>query len=295
MSSILHKFIACTIALAVGFVAAPVLAQDDGEGEGAEKEEKIDPYAELQRANKLASYNAWTRSIPHYKKVIEAAPRQFPIAHFNLAEVYRVKEECKPAVLYFEAYLRVGNDQGAIRDAKKAIKTCKRGKKTAKLDVKATPADVTTIKIGGAIFAEDGTLEGLELLPGEYEIELSAADHIPSSKTVELDEGEERTVSVELIHKTYFGTMKVNVDKDGATVTVEPLELDAPDSPETPDDIDFELDSPMEKARKLPTGKYSVLVEKKDYDRWIRYVRVERDQETTVNVELTRSLPEEIR
>lgn len=299
MSFTWNRIVACLIALTIGGVALPAVAQEGDKSEegakGEKEEEKVDPYAELQRANKLASYNAWTRSIPHYKKVIEAAPRQFPIAVFNLAEVYRVKEECGPAVLYFEAYLRVGNDDGAKRDAKKAIERCKRGEETATLAVTATPEDVSTIKIGGAIFSENSKLEGLELLAGEYDIEASAADHISQSKTVTLSEGDEKNVDVDLVHKTYYGSLKVAVDQEGAAVEVEPLELDAPKSDSEKSELAFELTSPMNEAEKLPTGKYSVVVNKDEFDRWIRYVRVERDEQTTVDVEMVESLPSEIR
>ena len=55
MSFTLHRIAACLIALVIGAVALPAVAQDENEGEKSEqKEEKIDPYAELQRANKLA-------------------------------------------------------------------------------------------------------------------------------------------------------------------------------------------------------------------------------------------------
>jgi tetratricopeptide (TPR) repeat protein len=289
------KLVACLIAIApviaLGVVASPAHAQDDAD----EKEEKVDPYAELQRANKLASYNALTRSIPHYKKVVEAAPRQFPIAHFNLGEVYRVKGECGPAVLYFEAYLRVGKDKGAIEDAKKAIDECKNGKETVTLNVKTAPRDTTRILIGGAIFSEEGEVDGLELLPGEYEIAADAIDHLPASKTVTLDKGADETVELDLVHKTYFGTLKVEVDQKGAKVEVEPLELDAPESEDTPEDLAFTVESPMEEERTLPTGKYSIEVNKDGFNRWIRYVRVDRDELRTVSVEMIRALPSEIR
>ena len=136
--------LASLFALIICGLATPVVAQDDRE----EAEEKIDPYAELQRANKLASYNALTRSVPHYKKVIKAAPRQYPIAHFNLGEVYRVKGECAPGVLYYEAYLRVGQDEGALQDARDAIKECTAGKETALLTIQPAPNEGATTKIG---------------------------------------------------------------------------------------------------------------------------------------------------
>lgn len=291
-----YKTFALLITVMVALFAAPALAQDGGEQKGDQpEEEKVNASAEFQRANKLASYNALSRSIPHYKKVIEAAPERFPLAHFNLGEVYRVKGECGPAILYFEAYVRVGTDESAVKDARRAIKDCKTGAKTVALTIEATPEDAATIQIEGAIFSEEGEVDGLELYPGTYEVSVSALDHIPQSRSVELVVGEEPKVEFDLVKKTYFGDLKVEVDQKGATISVEPLELDAPESEETPETIAFEEESPMEKPRNLPTGKYSVEVTKEDYDRWIRYVRVERDDMTTVDVKMVRSLPSEIR
>ncbi|MGM0555122.1 MAG: hypothetical protein ACQEVA_01975 [Myxococcota bacterium] len=294
MLSVSNKLFACLFAAVLGLIASPAIAQEDAAGE-EDSEEKVDPYAEMQRANKLASYNALSRAIPHYKKVVEAAPRQFPIAHFNLGEVYRVKGECGPAVLYFEAYLRVGEDKGAIKDAKEAIAGCKKGEETARLTVTTDPKETSRIKIGGAIFSEEGEVDGLELLAGEYEIEVDALDHLPAAETVELDKGAEKTVEMKLVHKTYFGTLEVQVDQKGAKIEVEPLELDAPESEETPEDLAFTSESPMEEARKLPTGKYSIEVTKAGFNRWVRYVRVEREELKSVDVELVRALPSEIR
>src|SRR5690554_8126667 len=76
---------------------------------------------EFERANRLASAGALTRSIPHYKKVLEAAPGRYIQAYFNLGEVYRLKGECREAVLLFGLCLNMETKEGNGADAEKSV------------------------------------------------------------------------------------------------------------------------------------------------------------------------------
>ncbi|MFW5968655.1 MAG: hypothetical protein ACOCV2_14110, partial [Persicimonas sp.] len=95
-------------------------AQDDD----GEDEEKIDAAAEYSEANRLASAGAITRSIPHYKKVLRAAPTQYPRAYYNLAEVFRAKDECSEAVLLYRAYRTQQPEGEKAAAAKGGINRC---------------------------------------------------------------------------------------------------------------------------------------------------------------------------
>ena len=289
------------LAVSAAILVAPALAWagegDAKDGEKEKKEEKIDPQAEFRRANSLASRNALTRSIPHYKKVIEAAPDRYPLAHFNLGEVYRVKGDCAPAVLAYQSYLVMGKSEESKEEARDAIEECiaKSGGHSGKLSVDITPDKFSKITIDGLILARGSDVEKLELLPGSYEVKAEADEHFAKTKSVEVEKGKTTEIAVTLERKTLFATLALDVDQDDAPATVSPLDLDAPDSPDAPQNPGFETTSPVEKPERLPTGKYFLEVTKEDYDRWIRNVYIKKDQETKVDIDMTRSLPEEIR
>ncbi len=261
----------------------PVWAEDDGAA-------KINADKEFARANRLASAGAVTRSIPHYEKVLEAAPERYPQAYYNLAEVYRFKEMCDKAVLLYHAYANVTATEEDRADAARGVKKCLAGKKSGELGVKVgDPA--AAIYVDGYLISGGGSLDSVELPEGDYRLEVTLTDHIPHTQTVEIEEDGREELEVELEKKLFYGEAKVEVDQEGAKIKLEPLELDSPKAKSKT----ISLTSPMEEAHKLSTGKYLLEVTKPGFDRWIRHIRIERDEQTTVDVALIKGLPAAIR
>ena len=313
----------CSAILALGLGAPTVSAQqeggetseetaseDGGEG-GSEKsaekgeknerkkeekkeEEKIDAHAELSRANQLAGRGALTRSIPHYEKVLRHAHDRYTSAHFNLGEVLRAKEEYARALIHYQAYINTGDDPATKEDAERAIDKVKASiwkKRLARLSVEVKPTNQSTIEINGFVVAENSGLDEMLLLNGEYTVRADAKDHHPDEKTVKLDHEGSASLSFDLTKKIFFGTVKVSVDQEGATVKFHPEELDNPRGPDEP----VVKEAPIEEPVELETGKWLVEVTKPDFHRWVRYVQIQRDKESEVRVQLSKKLPEEIR
>lgn len=256
-----------------------------------EGDSKINAAWEFQRANRLASAGAITRSIPHYEKVLKAAPDKYPQAYFNLAEVYRFKDMCKKAVLLYQAYARLAPKDES--DAAAGVRQCVagKGKKTGTLSVSAEPEAVTRVRVDGYVVGRSGEVDKLELLPGSYEVEVSADDHIAQRKSVEIEAEKTETIELELEKKLFYGTVDIAVNQKGATIKLTPRQLD---SPKASDEV-VELSSPMDEPKKLATGKYFLEVTAPDYDRWIRNIYVKEDETTSVDVRLSEALPEAIR
>jgi tetratricopeptide (TPR) repeat protein len=264
-------------------LAVPAIAEDDADS-------KINASWEFARANRLASAGAVTRSIPHYEKVLEAAPEKYPQAHFNLAEVYRFKKECRKAVLLYNAYMSFEKGEQNKSDALNGIAGCTQGEKTGTLTFSSKPEGRTKLVIDGYVFAE-GNIDKIELIVGEYAIEAQAIDHVSKTDTVAIEEGGEVQRNWELEKKLFFGSLRIGVETKGATVTIEPKDLDSPKAEEETLTITTPVDEPQE----LATGKYFVEVTKPGFERWIRNVHINRDEEADVRVSLTESLPEAIR
>ncbi len=268
--------------------SAPAIAGEEAEKKGEKETEKINASWEFARANRLASAGAITRSIPHYEKVLEAAPEKFPQAHFNLAEVYRFKEECRKAVLLYNAYLTFEQDEDNRADAKKGIEQCKAGAaKTGTLTVDVEPKSDGRVIVDGYILGHNAGFDEAELLVGEYTVEARATDHVSQTEKVEIQDGKEAKFDFELDKKLFHGTLSVDVSEKGATIKLEPKELDSPRASKEA----ITVESPLEKPKKLATGKYFLEVTKPGYDRWIRNIYIKRDEETSVQIKLSRALP----
>jgi hypothetical protein len=271
-------------ALLVLALAAPALAEDDADS-------KINPSVELARANKLASAGAVTRSIPHYEKVIEAAPEQYNQAHFNLAEVYRFKKECSKAVLLYNAYMSFEKEDTNRADARKGIAACTNGQKTGTLSVAVSPEADSQVRVDGYVLSRGGGVDKIALFPGDYTVEVQATDHKSKTDKITIEEGADASRSVELEKKLFYGTLRIEVDQKDATIKIEPKDLDSPKAKSE----SVTMTSPLEKPPELATGKYFIEVTKPGFERWIRNVQIERDQEADVQVRLTGALPEAIR
>lgn len=260
----------------------------------AKKKEDFDAHSTLRRANKLAARNALSRSIPLYEKVLKNDWKKYTSAHFNLAEVLRAKEEYARALLHYQAYVHLGDDPGTKSDAKRGLEKLRASvwdKKFAKLSVEIEPKAQSTIEIDGFVVAQNNHLEGMDLLAGEYKVRANAKDHHPKEKSVTLEHEGSASLSFDLKKKIFFGTARVSVDQDGATVKFHPKDLDNPRSPDEP----VVKQSPLEQPVKLETGKWLLEVTKPKFHRWVRYVNVQRGKEQQVSVELSKKLPEEIR
>jgi len=250
----------------------------------------IDAAYEFDRANRLASAGGLTRAIPHYKKVLEAAPERYVQAYYNLAEVYRHKGECRDAVLLYGLYMNMETDEANRADAKKNRATCLVGKTTGELSVAAAP-DYATLDIDGYRASAGEAFEKLLLISGEYRVEARAQDHLSQTVKLEVADGASVERKVSLEKQLFHGTLKVVVNKPHATVKIEPRELD---SKKGSSEV-ISMKSPFIMPLKLATGKYFVEVTLKGNKRWIRNIYIQRDEESEVNVTLRPAVPEAIR
>lgn len=286
-------------------------------------------FDEFSRANKLVQYGGYSRALKHYKRALAVAPQTYPIAHFNLGELYKARNNCADAVLHYQIYERVGRDQEAVKFAGEGLREClAKHPDWAKfsLSVKSRyakkgddPLDAQltlhgyTFPLGQSASFEDFVLP--EHLPSdsedfeiarrkstgrpatkdrsrtEYVGLVHVTDFVPYGFTLVALKGSPINKVIELEKQTFFGSAKVEVDREGARVTITPLQIDKPDQKVEP----ISVTSPMQEMVKLPTGKYRLLVEMEGFEPWVRNVYVTRDGSAVVSVSLSRALPPEIR
>ena len=264
-------------------------AQGKSKAAAQEAAPQVNVYQEFNKANRFVSLGGLTRAIPHYEIVLRTEPLAYSIAHYNLAEVYRAKKQCDKAVFHYQAYILIGNDDEAIKLSRQAIRDCSKADWPT-LAIRSN-VDSAKLTINGFMLTQNGTLDAITLAPGSYEIELGADEWIAQTQTIQLTTNQKEQASFELEKKTFHGTAKLRVDKPGAQIRITARKLDK----STLQQGALTLTSPINDPIKLPTGQYEVEVTLNDHERWLRYITVRRDQETTVDVTLTRSLPAEIR
>lgn len=252
------------------------------------EEPKINVYAEMAKANKLANAGAYSRAVPLYERVLEADPDNYAIAHFNLGEIYKIRNKCKPAAFHYQAYLMTGRDEETLKHARAGLRQCLQPS-SATLSVRIAQPE-GEVYINGFLFKR-GELTPIQLPSGEYKVEARASDHATQTRMIKLKDQEPQQLEMSLERFTFFGLLKVEVDKPGAVVRVSPVKLDKVDETAQP----VQVSSPMTAPIKLATGKYFVEIEREGYMRWIRNVQVTREGTTLVEARLTQELPEEIR
>lgn len=269
----------------------------DGAEDKPDEEDEAEPDVpainaawEFKRANRLASAGAITRSIPHYEKVIQAAPERYILAYFNLAEVYRTKSECRKAVLLYGIYLGMETDKANRADAKKNREICLKGKKSGELSLVVEPAGASIV-IDGYRAGAGPKIEKLKLLSGDYGVESSVSEYLTQAVEIEVGEADSIKREITLEKKLFFGMLKIEVNKPGATVKIEPKKLD---SKKASAQVHTQS-APLKKPLKLATGKYFIEVTLEDHRRWIRNVEVRRDEVSDVSVTLSPALPRAIR
>ncbi len=289
------------VALPMGSTA--VAKTDAAKVEKKEKKPSINPYTELQKGNKYASWNnsgGFKRAVKHYKRVLQADPVGFPYAYLNLGEVNKALKRCPAAVLAFQGYLAVSDpsDGASAKQARRGIRECSAAD-WASLQVSARPAEGLEILVDGHLLARDKDLSPVVIAPGSYELVVRATDYIPVTETIKVTrgaDGEGLARTFELERKTFFGKVNVNVlhegkPLEGVTITLEPRELDKANANAS----SVSMSANAESGSSLATGKYYLSVEVDGYRRWIRNIYVTRDSEQTVEVNLVRALPDSLR
>jgi tetratricopeptide (TPR) repeat protein len=263
-------------------------------GKGGEQAPKAQPakefnaYREMARANKLANAGGYTRAVALYEQVVRFDPDGYAVAHFNMGEIYKIRNKFPLAAFHYQAYLSTGRDEDTLKQARAGLRQCLLPS-AGTLSVGIAQA-AGEIWINGFLFARSNELAPIQLPAGKYTVTAKAQDHGDQTREVEIKDGSAQRLDFTLEQFTFYGQLKVDVDHADATITISPRALDKAD--ETAQQV--EVRSPMQPVT-LATGKYFIEIKREGFNPWIRNVQVTRDGTTLVEAKLTRALPPEIR
>jgi hypothetical protein len=284
--------------------SAPGDTQKDGGDQKSEETESdtqssdepsFDAAGHYARASRAAERGSYDYAINLFEEILRKAPQKHPKAHYNLGSIYRAKRELSKALLHYQAYIHQGSDTATIDKAKRGVERAVAqgwNKRIARLSVDIEPETNAEIYINGYLFATDTDVSEVRLYAGDYEVWGTAKDHIETGReTVTLEMQGSGSVELRPKRKIYTGKMMVDVDQKDAQIRLKPRTLNTARAQQET----VTLDSPMSKPAELVTGEYLLEVTKDDYHRWVRYVDIDRDETSTVNVDMSKKLPAEIR
>lgn len=233
----------------------------------------------FMRGTKLAKQRNYVKALDAFREAIRSDPTQVD-AYLNAGNIARHLKMCREVLLYYKGFLYLSPSDPEARNAKAAMTACEKG--TGTLILKAvSPTDGASVN-GVEVFIEDGLIDRtplpeVKLMPGNYRIRLSHPDFEPVSEDVTIKAGETTEVSLGLKKKLLYGFLEIKTNpEEGVAVFLDDEQVGV---------------TPLKDKLKLETRKFLIRLEKPGYDRWIRYVTIERDRTITVEATLEPTTP----
>lgn len=262
--------------LTISLLATPGFAQEEKKEKlTAEEKKKIEEQAkmleEIEAKHELAAKHVnrgrYAKAIQIYEEIVSIDPFQTDI-FYNLGQLTSAEEQSDKCVLYYTRYLFLYRGAPDKADIEKEIGKCARKMKDfGYLTITDANTEHVEISLDKLSLFHD-SVEQFPIMPGTYKLKASVADYNPYNTEITIKKGEITTVTPHLTAIIYQGRLKLKISEPGATVKLEGKVYGT---------------SPVE-IIKLDVGKYFMEITKDGYDRWIRNVHIERDDELVVDI-----------
>lgn len=195
-----------------------------------------------------------------------------PAALYNIAKSYENWGRWEEAADYYQQYLDQdpnatdrANVEATIRQMQERIRD-----RYKELTIKTDPP-------GADIFIDDAkelqgqTNKTLKLEPGEHTLYITKNGYEPVKRVVTLDD-ENLSLEFKLKELENVGYLQISVDEDGARIFIDGAIVGL---------------SPFTQKKKLEAGQHQIQIEKIGFSRWTKKIEVVRDQEITVEADLS--------
>lgn len=218
---------------------------------------------------RLAKRGKYAASLEKLSQILALSEYPDPVLLYNMGTIAEAAKDCRKVVLYMTGFLYQSPGDKQARQLRGKIDRCLRGDKGSGLVViESTPRDVE-VRVDHVLVGRAPILD-LRLPGGSYTVQSTQPGYHPYKGTVTVDVGLEAKHTYRLEKKIYKGNLTVKTTPPGATVWLDNVKV-----------------GPAPYTRKgLATRSYLIRVEMKGWDRWVRYVSIERDQTLDVEVKL---------
>lgn len=222
-----------------------------------------------EQANRRVQRGQFSRAMMAYQQIVARDPMWSDV-WYNMGEVGRVSENREGCILYFSRYLFIEENALDGDEVRTIITDCASGLvSSGSLSVSAQPGSAN-IAVDGVIIAR-GQLQGFVTSTGPHEIEVSLEHYVSYTESATVDPEVEARVTATLEGISYYGTVSIAANLEGAEVFV--------------DDSSAGV-TPLSEPIRLQVGEYLIRVSKTGYYDWVRRLEVFRDEEHSLEVEL---------
>lgn len=260
--------------LALAALGGAALAAPPPRGDKAEEAARAQAQRDYDKAVRFSRAGRAQEALEQFERALPYKNETSDI-FYNLVMVSEAAKRWDKVLLYAQGFLVLEPGSGdAAEIAQKLDVALKRLAKGEKVPVPVTftvdPPEARVLVRGTPIVG--GRRTTALLLPGGYVAEATLPDYTTAGAAFEVKAGVEAVpVELKLTPIVFEGTLAVVTEpSDGVQVWVDDKLVGVtPLAPLT-----------------LPTLRYLVRLERPGYDRWVRYVQVERDQTATVKATL---------
>jgi hypothetical protein len=224
-----------------------------------------------QKATKQAQKRDYAGAYKIFKKALFLDNKQVDL-YYNLSMIGAGIKSCSDAVIYMTAYLYLTSQGAEAKEIRSRKESCEKLlKNPGTLTITSEPAGIE-ITLDNALVGKT-PITGLTLEKGNYKISLRHLDWEDIDMNVTVTEKNETRAALPLVKRKAFGQLEIAVTPpDGVKIF-----LDDKPAGETP---------LKDKFITLETKEYLLKLVKDGYDQWVRYVTINRDKVTKVEVTL---------
>lgn len=192
---------------------------------------------------------------------------------FNLSFIAWEKKRCEQYLLYAAGFLYIApGDEAAVEVKNKQQRCLKRTPNSATLGIESQRPKSVEIRLNDVVVGRT-PIHGLVLAPQQYTVTANTPLFHPYEETVTLAERVETRHRVKMRKRVFKGDLEVTTEPAGATVFLDNVRVGK--SPYT--------------RKQLDTRRYLIRVEMNGWDRWVRYVAVEKNSKTRVDATLEKT------
>lgn len=220
----------------------------------------------------LARRGKYKEAVEAFQELLRLAPYPSGLLLYNLGKLSEegLHDRAKASV-YYQGYLAIEPDGADVTDVRRRLDHLNTQLATSMGSVSLiSRADGIPVRIDDVPMGST-PVTGMVLPAGEHTATAETDDYFPASIRFLVEAGTEARVELPLKKRIFKGTLTVVVDPPDATIRING-QVVSEKAPYTQKD--------------MPTRTVLVQIDKPGWDRWVRYVTVERDSEVKVEARL---------
>jgi hypothetical protein len=189
---------------------------------------------------------------------------------YNLGVIAEAGRRCDKAILYLQAYQRTTVKDESSAEVTEKLNNCIQKVGRVETVVFQSAPDRVPIRVND-VFVGYSPIIGLKLPISTVVVRAEQVDYYPSTERYTVVANKPNRAMIRLSKKTYYGNLEVRAEpSEGVSVFIDKVRVG--EAPYT--------------RKNLPARRYLIHLEKEGWDRWVRYVTVQRGETLTVVVKM---------